>query len=378
MATVRPAVETFPGNDGIGVVFGGPSPRHDLSIVTGLEVAHALVRAARPAGGPGGVHAIYWAKNEQFFAVAPDLGPSAFLEGTPAGGRELHLVARAGGGFFATKGGLLGSREQALELGTVVICCHGGPGQDGTLQGVLDMSGLAYTGPTARTAVVCDDRLVLAALLKWAGVPCVPRERVVAGGGAPAWPGLAPNSVWEGPYVVKSRFAGAPMAAEPAPRWSDVERFLELSSPHVTRGIVAEPERRGMWRASVCLRSWPSLALSRFDWSGSPARPAEVADDVETEMADGARVIAGLVDVRGVARVDFVVEAGSGQWWVEEVDTLPPSFARDLWDASEVDFEALVLDMVDEARSRPTAQWGSSGSDESVLRSPLPPEGRPG
>lgn len=357
----------------VAVIFGGPSPSHDISIVTGLTVCRALGVVGDSTAEPGQVHGIYWAKNEQFFLVDPELGPAAFLEGPPAGARPLQFVAQPGGGFFMAKSGLLGSREHQLRLATVVVCCHGGPGQDGTLQGALDMAALVYTGPSGRSARLCDDRLALAALLGASGIPCVPRVPVVAGSGAPDWDG------WTGPYLVRPRFSGEPMASEVVPQWADVTRALELGSAHLAMGVVASPYRRESARASVALRSSPSLEVSAVAWSapegggttGTP--PPGAPGHVAAELADAARAIAALVEVRGVYQVDFVVGPGAGQWWVDGVDTAPPGLAAGLWAASGVDLAALVFDMVEEAGRRPTTQWGSPGSDGSALRAPFPP-----
>ena len=55
------------------------------------------------------------------------------------------------------------------------ICCHGGPGEDGTLQGALDLAGVAYAGPTAMGAALGMDKLAFGALMVDAGLPVLPR-----------------------------------------------------------------------------------------------------------------------------------------------------------------------------------------------------------
>ena len=61
---------------------------------------------------------------------------------------------------------------------------------------------------------------------------------------------------------------------------------------------------------------------------------------------------------------------GRGAWWLNEVNTVPGSFAKYLWvGEAAVDFPALLSDMVDEAKRRPSVQWNSMGADGSALRS---------
>src|SRR5437660_12931556 len=69
-----------------GVIFGGPSPEHDVSILTGLQAARAL----------GDARGVYWAKTGDFFEVEPTLESDDFLDGPPRKAPPLRLVAGEG------------------------------------------------------------------------------------------------------------------------------------------------------------------------------------------------------------------------------------------------------------------------------------------
>jgi D-alanine-D-alanine ligase len=367
----------------VAVIFGGPSPEHDVSILTGLQAARALVMAGR-----ADVEAVYWTKGEQFVAVSPTLEASAFLDGVPKGARELRLVAQPGGGFFTSKPGVLGGgKERRLELDVLVNCCHGGPGEDGTLQAVLDLAGVAYTGPAAASATLCMDKLAFGAVVQAAGLPALPRQLVVPGGEAPDWDG------WGGAYIAKPRFGGSSIGIEVIEAWADVVRYAELGGPHAARGVVAEPYQADAYDVNVSVRAYPALELSLFDRPLRPAGagpilsyadkylggegmvsaprelPAQLAPGLEKQLRQAAAAVAGLAGVRGVWRIDFLVEEGR-HWWVNEVNTIPGSLAKYLWSGdAAVDFPTLLADMIEEARRLPSARWGSAGSDGSALRS---------
>ncbi|MGA3218696.1 MAG: hypothetical protein ABSE77_06415 [Acidimicrobiales bacterium] len=370
------------GPSTVAVIFGGPSPEHDVSILTGLQAARALVTAGR-----ANVEAVYWTKGERFVAVEPALEASAFLEGAPKGARELRFVAQPGGGFFMTKPGVLGAKERRLEFDALVNCCHGGPGEDGTLQAALDLAGVAYTGPAAAAATLCMDKLAFGAVVQGAGLPALPRKLVAPGSEAPDWDGMG------GTYIVKPRFGGSSIGIEVIEDWADVVRYAELGGPHTVRGVVAEPFRNDAYDVNVSVRAYPALALSLFDRPLRPAGagpilsysdkylggqgmvsaprelPAQLAPGLEKELRDAATTVAVLAGVRGVWRIDFLVEEG-GQWWVNEVNTIPGSLAKYLWSGdAAVDFPTLLADMIEEARRLPSAHWGSMGADGSALRS---------
>jgi len=373
----------------VGVLFGGPSPEHDVSVLTGLQAARALLVAG--GGAVGGVEAVYWTKGERFVAVDPTLEASEFLDGPPKGARELRYVAQPGGGFFSSKAGVLGgAKERRLELDVVINCCHGGPGEDGTIQSALDMAGIAYTGPTAAGAALGLDKLAFAGVVSASGLPALPRHLVTPGSEAPEWGGT--RAV--GPFILKPRFGGSSIGIEVVDDWADVLRYVELGGPHTTRGVVAEPYHPQAGDVNVAIRAWPTLSLSLFERAirqdgASPILsytdkylggegmvsaprelPAQLAPGLEKELRGAAMQVAVLAGVRGVWRLDFLVEAGTGQWWVNEVNTIPGSLAKYLWTgAAEVSFATLLADMVEEARRRPSAQWGSSGADGTALRS---------
>src|SRR5262245_63378678 len=126
----------------IGVVFGGPSPEHDISILTGLQASRALSDAGRD------VACIYWTKAGDWLRVDAGLEAKAFLDpelkGTP-------LELQVPGGFVERKR-MRGAAE--LELDVVLNACHGGPGEDGALTGLLLLAGLRVTGPSPEVAAL--------------------------------------------------------------------------------------------------------------------------------------------------------------------------------------------------------------------------------
>ena len=147
----------------IGVLFGGPTPEHDISILTGLQA----LRELSPRSGD--VRGLYWTKTGAFVSVGADVEASAFVDGVPMGSGESTLRVGENGGFYAT-GARLG-RDRPLDLEVIVLATHGGPGEDGTLQGVLDLAGLNYTGPTRGRGGPRDGQVVLWSLDGSSGAP---------------------------------------------------------------------------------------------------------------------------------------------------------------------------------------------------------------
>jgi len=357
----------------VAVVFGGPSPEHDVSILTGLQAAHELASAGRAVTG------LYWTKTGDWFRVDATLEAADFVDGVPRGAEAVRLVAGGEGRGFAAPGRL--GRPRPVELDVVVVGCHGSPGEDGTLQAALDLAGVAYTGPGVASAALCMDKLAFAGLVGAAGLPALPRVLVDARTDDVAFPG---------PFVVKPRFGGSSIGVEVVKDLGTAVDRLDANL-HLAAGAVLEPYRPDLFDLNVAVRAWPEPVLSAVErplrssegaeilgytdkyvggegMASAPREiPASLSPSLERALRDAALEIVSLVEVRGVARIDFLSDGEA--LFVNEVNTVPGSLARHLWVDPPVPFLALLDALVDEALARPTTRYSAAGADGTVLRS---------
>lgn len=366
-------------SDAVTVLYGGPSPEHDISILLGLQAARALTTAGRR------VNAIYWGKTGDFAEIRPDLEARDFLEGgTAVQGSPLRLVA--GEGFVSP--GRLGRAGKTLETGVLIVCCHGGPGEDGSLQGALDLAGIPYTGPSAAGAALGMDKLAFGSVVQSAGLPTLPRT-VVDAALADAKPEFDP------PYIVKPRFGGSSIGIEVVTDWHTAVG-LAGSSVHLRGGAVVEPYREDSVDVQVSIRAWPELACSPIEkplraaggkggilgyadkyaggegMASAPRElPAQLPREIETRIRESALAVGVLVGLRGVARLDYLWSESRGELHINEINTIPGSLSKYLWEAAEppVPFTQLLDDLIAEATARPSVHWSTQGADGTALRS---------
>lgn len=357
----------------VAVVFGGPSPEHDVSILTGLQVARTLVGAGRQVFG------LYWSKTGEWFRVPATLEAADFLDGVPRKAEPVRLVVGPEGGF-AQAGGRLG-RAKDIELDVAVNCCHGGPGEDGSLQAAFDLAGIRYSGPGVASAALGLDKLAFAGVVAEAGLPLLPRRL------------LSPTTTdlgFPGPYIVKPRFGGSSLGIDLVEDITTAVHRLE-ANPHLRRGAVVEPYRPDLFDLNIAVRVWPALSLSAIEkpfkstasaeilnytdkyvggegMASAPRElPAVLGQTLATALRSAAAELARLTSVRGVARIDFLSDGEA--WFVNEVNTVPGSLARYLWVDPPVTFIELLDALIDEALSSPTWRPNATGADGTVLRS---------
>jgi D-alanine-D-alanine ligase len=357
----------------VAVLFGGPSPEHDVSVLTGLQAARELTAAGRRP------LAIYWTKLGSFVQVEPDLEAGAFLDGAPRGAIPLSLSTGEPGGFVVEGGRLRGSK--ALEIDAAVLCTHGGPGEDGSLQGALDLAGIPYAGPTVAGAAVGMDKMAFGALMGAVGIPCLPRVL------------LTPDTDeldFEGPFIVKPRFGGSSIGIDVVADL-EVARARLAANRHLAGGAVLEPFRPDLHDLQIAVRSWPERQLSAIErplrsggssseilgyadkyvggegMASAPRElPADVGEDRRLHIEELARSVADAAGIRGVTRIDFL--AGDDELYVNEINTIPGSLARYLFIEPPLTFIGLLRDLIAEATSSPTHRYSAAGADGLVLR----------
>jgi D-alanine-D-alanine ligase len=356
----------------VGVLFGGPTPEHDISILTGLLALHELERT--DAGSVG----IYWTKTGSFFRVPKDVEAEAFLDGVPKGSNELSLRLGDQGGFYANA---RVGKDRALELDAVVLATHGGPGEDGTLQAALDLAGVNYTGPSVAGAALGMDKWSFGAVMAAEGVPTLPRALLDAS---------TTSLPFDGPYILKPRFGGSSIGIDVVTDLATASARL-AANPHLALGCVVEPYRADLSDIQIALRTYPVLALSAIErplrrsddveilnyrdkyvgGEGMVSAPRElpaVMGDAQAEAVRGYTTrIAEVASVRGVARVDFL--ASDDELFVNEINTIPGSLSKHLFVDPPLAFAQLLRDLITEALERPAHRYSAAGADGTVLRS---------
>jgi D-alanine-D-alanine ligase len=355
------------------VVFGGLSPEHDISILTGLQAARLLTR------GGHDVVCLYWTRAGHWQRVPSDLEGRDFADADVRGAAPVTL--RLPDGFSERRR----MKDVPLDIDVVLNCCHGGPGEDGTLTGALGLAGMRVTGPTPEAAAWTMDKLASAGLVDAARLDRFDVEAIPT---VPITPALEEVDI-PPPWVVKPRFGGSSVGVEVGVE--DATTARALANTGIARGgAVLQPQLRGWSDLNLAVRSHPAFACSAIerprtsgavysyaekylagaDGMESAPRdlPAELPPELVERMHAAARALTDTIGLTGVPRIDFLYD-GDGRLALCEVNSIPGSLGLYLWAASGLDRTQVVLDLLDEARARGAApaHW-SSVTDGAALR----------
>lgn len=352
------------------VVFGGPSPEHEISILTGLQAERVLTAAGHA------VVPIYWAPTGDWFRVPAATEAKDYLEGAPAGSTALEVRVSGEPGIYRRKA----FGAERLEIEAALLCLHGGVGEGGGAAAVFSLLGIPATGSTLFAGAVGMDKLAFGGLMHAAGIPSLPREAVST---------LVEPS-FAGPYIVKPRFGGSSIGIEIADD-IDAARALAATSVHLRTGAVLEPYRPELVDLNIAFRTFPSLEITPLEkplrgdsgsalysyaekylagGAGSDAGltsaprefPAQVPDAVAARARELAERVAEVTRLTGIVRVDLLLDETTGELFVNEVNSIPGALSLYLW-APLQPAATVLLDALTEARDRRVvfAQAGFGG-----------------
>jgi D-alanine-D-alanine ligase len=272
-------------------------------------------------------------------------------------------------------------RDRHLSFDAVVIATHGGPGEDGTLQGLLDLANIPYTGPHVAGAALGMDKWAFGAAVQAAHLPSLPRVLLTSETSELPFPG---------PYILKPRFGGSSIGIDVV---ADLPTALARlrSNTHFERGCVVEPYRPDLSDIQVAVRSFPHPQLSAIErplrssgdreildyrdkyvgGEGMVSAPRELPAQLPSARAEEIRRlterVAEIAMLRGVARIDFLMN--DSELYVNEINTIPGSLSKHLFIEPLVSFSELLRDLVAEATARPARRYSTAGADGLVLRS---------
>ena len=370
----------------VGVFFGGRSVEHEVSVITAQQ-AMAAMPADRMTPVP-----VYIAKSGAWYTGTPllDLERYRDIDRLIAASTRVTMHPEPGSGGelvdAASRRGLLGGAPRAAAQFDVALpLIHGSNGEDGTLQGLLELAGVAYCGCGVAAAAVSMDKRLARTTLRGAGVPVlddVAVSRARWRDGAEVM--CAELETHPGyPMYVKPRTLGSSIGVVHVIDRRQLLDALDLAFRY-DADVLAEPALEGIVeincsvlgsgddvRVSVCEQPVSSGTLSYADkyLSGGKGKaaakgpatgmksaqriiPAPIPEALATRIQDAAVAAFRAIGAAGVTRVDFLVDLERDSFVVNELNTVPGSLAFYLWEASGLPFEDLLLRLVDLGMAR--------------------------
>ena len=310
----------------VGLLYGGQSAEHDVSVLSARNVRAALGDRYR-------ITPIYITRDGRWL-----VGDGAQLADGSGSGTAAAFAPYADASTVVAGG--LG----ALGLDVVFPVLHGTGGEDGTVQGFLHTLGLPYVGPDVLASAACMDKAVAKRLAEAAGIPGTPYAVVLAHDERPSFASL--RDKLETPWFVKPANSGSSVGITRVDAEADFAAALDLAFEYDRTVLVEQGVAGREIEVAVLGNEAPEASLpgevvvtaAFYDYDAKYEDPdasrmevpADLPDDTLARLRELAVEAFAALGCEGLARVDFFV-TDDGRVLLNEINTIPGFTARSMY-----------------------------------------------
>ena len=355
----------------VALIFGGCTPEHEVSIVTAHQVCLALQETHH-------VIPIYVTKNGEWLTGDALRDLSTFTNGTlphPSDFDKVVVEFHPEPKFVINAKHWLGQKVRkrtVLPIDVVFPAIHGMHGEDGTLQGLLELMNLPYVGAGVVGSAVGMDKIMMKAVLNENELPILPYVWWTQH----AWETQRDEIIEDVeitltyPLFVKPAMGGSSIGVSHVKNQTELVSAVEVAG-HYSRRILVEKAVEDPVEincavmgteeptASVCEQPITQANFLSFDdkyihqeeessgMAGADRKiPAPISEELSLHIQELATRTFQVLDCAGVARIDCLVDVDQNVY-VNEINTIPGSYSYYLWVHQGIEFPQLVSELID-------------------------------
>lgn len=374
----------------VGVLFGGESVEHEISIISASQVMAALDE------NKYNVVPIYISKERDFYFSNAYRNIETFKDLAKAKADGTQIILKKNGAnvemHYYTKKMFAPSKMQQIDVFFPVL--HGTNGEDGTLQGMLEMLDATYTGCEPKGAVNGQDKVFMKNILRDNGIKVVDFEWFYA------------NEFYEDeetivsnveknlfyPVIIKPASLGSSVGISKASNKAelldgirealnyDVKVIIEKVVNNLIEVNCAVLGDYSEQQASVIEQVFQSDEILSYEdkyQSGGGSKktgggskqqqsegmastsrliPAPIGDEMTNQIQSMSKQAFRVLNLAGDTRIDYLIDEQTSTVYLNEVNTIPGSLAFYLWDKVDIDFTKLCDEMIKIAIKRKREQ----------------------
>ena len=353
----------------LGVMFGGVSVEHEISIITAIQAINSLDETKYE------IIPVYIAKDGTWYSgmMLKDMNIFKDMDLLKRYAKEVVLYKRDGRFILQSKRGLF--RKDVYELDIVLPIMHGTSGEDGNLQGYLETVGIPYCEADTYAAVVGQDKVFMKQIWGASGVPIVKYD----------W--FFDTDYNKNPEKIIERLEkmGYPLIVKPARLGSsvgisvckDVTELKEAIGEAINYDtkILVEEVVKNLTEVNISvLGNYQKQSLSVIEEVGSsnklltyedkyvggakgkgPSKgmasakriiPARISEKLTKEVNEIALKAYRSLNATGVVRIDFLIDSKSEKVYANEINSIPGSLSFYLWNKTDKEYPELLDDII--------------------------------
>ncbi|MBR6779238.1 MAG: hypothetical protein IKM43_03750 [Clostridia bacterium] len=336
----------------ICVIFGGSSSEHDISIITGMQLA-------KNYGAKEKIEKIYLSLDNRFYLATEVQDLSKFEDKQNLNLKEIVI---SNGAIF-TKGLFW---KKYCDIECMINCCHGGVGENGDLAGFFAVNNVVFTSSDSLTAHITMDK-DLTKQFVCDIVPTIKGYRVTKTNKDEMFAII--DTELSDDLIVKPNSLGSSigvMACDKSNYKDHVEAIFELNDDALVEDRVVDITEYNQ----ACFKDKDKLVLSAIEnpiskseilsfddkYKGqSKAKgkdriiPAKINKKLEQKINEYTSLVYSALNIKGVARIDYIYDTKSRELYFNEINTVPGSMSFYLYEPIGIDYITLVDKLVENA-----------------------------
>ncbi len=333
------------------VIFGGESPEHDISIITGMQLAKNFYTED--------LKKIYLGLDNKFY-LATKVNDLKFFEDKEK--IKLQEIVFHDGAVYKIGFTL----KKLFDVECVINCCHGGAGENGDLAGFFQVNKIKCTSANSLASHIAMDKNFAKELVKDIA-PTVKGVKVAKSNFDEATKLI--NETFSFDLIVKPNSLGSSIGVKSSniETYKDqIEAIFEMGDDVLVEERVVEIVEYNQ----ACFRSKDGLVLSAIehplskhefltfeDKYKTPNKtkgkdreiPAQISPELEEQIIDYTSKIYERLGMNGVVRIDYILDKATNTLYFNEINTIPGSMAFYLYEPLGIDYITLVENIVENA-----------------------------
>lgn len=354
----------------IGVIYGGPTVEHEVSIISAVQAMNHLDKDKYD------IYPIYVAKDRTWYTGKMLMEMDVYRDFDTLKRYAKRVTLYNQNGAYKLQS-LKGFKRTVAELDVVLPVVHGNNMEDGTLQGYLDLVGIPYVGSGVLGSALGQDKVVMKQVFKSCGLPIVDYT----------W--FYDNEYYDNKEEILNKIEkiGYPVIVKPATLGSsvgitfvhskdEVEKAI-LESINYDTKIVVEAAVNNLVEVNCSVlgnyehqeASVLEEVMSTTDFltyqdkyiggskgklkgpskgmaSASRIIPARLDEKITAEVQNYAKEAFKILGLSGVCRIDFLIDSKTNKVYINEPNTIPGSLSFYLWEKTNKTYTELLDEMV--------------------------------
>lgn len=361
----------------VGVMFGGESVEHEVSIISAMQAIEAIDKSKYQ------VVPIYISKNSDFYSGEDLLELTTYqdLDNLEKTCSQVYLFKEKQKVFMSPLKQKLFKNEK-VSLDVIIPIMHGTNGEDGVLQGYLEMLNIPYSGSDVTASAIGQDKVIMKQVFESNNIPIVD------------WFWLYSHQFNDQKkYLDKANKLGYPLVIKPANLGSSIgisivskdQDFIEgiRTASEYDNKIVVEKAITNLREVNCSvLGDVYNLETSVIEEVGKEAEilsfedkyisnakkkhgkksqgmastkrevPANLSKDLEDLVHKLSKDVVFALNSSGVCRIDFLLDSDSKKLYVNEINSMPGSLAFYLWKDKDISFKQIMDNLITQAIDR--------------------------